>query len=355
MKRNAWLGVVVVALLWAAPAAHGFEYVVRPGDTLARLAERFGVTVAALQHANGLSDDIIYVGERLEIPEAEAREYVVRSGDTLAEIADRFGVSVAALRAANGISGSLIHPGQRLTIPGGSAAPAPDDDDAAAAPREHVVRSGDTLSRIADRYGVSLSALLAENGLTASTVIHPGQRLSIPGGAASPGPGLARVVAPMDVPASHVEVLARIVKGECPPQMPFEGKVAVAAVVLNRVRSRYFPDTIPGVAHQPMQFSCYNPGERDRLYWGPIPQYAWDAARAALAGADPTDNCEFYFNPYLVQPSWADDLVFVRRIGDTSLTAHDFYRRPSARPHTATSVAASSPGAAGALGGAFGN
>ena len=129
-----------------------------------------------------------------------------------------------------------------------------------------------------------------------------------------------------------VEVLARIVKGECPAQVPWEGKVAVAAVVLNRVRSRSFPNTIPGVAHQRSQFSCYNPRYRRTLYEGSIPDYAWRAARAALAGQDPSGGSTYYFNPYLVNPSWKRGKIFVRRIENTGsaslrrLTGHDFYK-----------------------------
>lgn len=149
--------------------------------------------------------------------------------------------------------------------------------------------------------------------------------------AADAEPGLLRHPA-MQASASDLEVLARIVKGECPETMPWEGKVAVAAVVLNRVRSAAFPRTIPGVAHQPSQFSCYNSNFRRKLYQGTIPDYAWRAARAALAGQDPSLGSTYYFNPYLVAPSWSRSKVFVRRIGREgsralrTQTTHDFYR-----------------------------
>lgn len=123
---------------------------------------------------------------------------------------------------------------------------------------------------------------------------------------------------------AELEILARIVKGEA-AQCSFEGKVAVAAVVLNRVRHSRWPNTIKGVAHQPYQFSCYNANVRNRLYWGPIPQSCWDAARAALNGQDPTSGSTYYFNPYLVKPSWARTLRFVRRIGTNAYDTHDFY------------------------------
>ena len=138
-----------------------------------------------------------------------------------------------------------------------------------------------------------------------------------------PSPGPAKVLA---VCHADLEILARIVKGECPPGTPFEGKVAVAAVVLNRVRSPRFADSISGVAHQRAQFSSYNPSNRARLYEGPVPPLAWKAARAALAGSDPTRGCTFFFNPHIVYPGWARHFEFVRRIGTRPSDTHDFYR-----------------------------
>lgn len=128
-----------------------------------------------------------------------------------------------------------------------------------------------------------------------------------------------------------LEVLARIVNGECPPDTPFEGKVAVAAVVLNRVRNKRFPATIRSVAHQAKQFSCYNPSSRARLYDAPVRPAAWEAARAAVEGQDPTDGCTHFFNPYIVQPGWAGDLELVLRIGTAPGNTHAFYRHKEGR------------------------
>lgn len=128
-----------------------------------------------------------------------------------------------------------------------------------------------------------------------------------------------------------LEILARIVNGECPHDTPFEGKVAVAAVVLNRVRSNRFPKSIPEVAHQKKQFSCYNPSRRARLYDAPVPPVAWEAARAAVEGQDPSGGCTHFFNPYLVQPGWARELEFVKRIGTAPRNTHAFYRDKEGR------------------------
>ncbi|MGE0710100.1 MAG: LysM peptidoglycan-binding domain-containing protein [Planctomycetota bacterium] len=283
-----------------------------------------------------------------------AQDYVVKSGDTLSAIAARFNTTVDTIRQLNGLSGSLIHVGQVLHLPGSAPAPA--------ATVEHVVVGGDTLSAIAARYGTTVAAIRQANNLLTNTIVV-GQRLTIPTGSSAPSspassfshgsststaptapstsPGATvtpssnpadRIMPAISANSTELEVLARIVKGECPEPVPFVGKVAVAAVVLNRVRSSRFPDSITSVAHQPLQFSCYNANVRKRLYWGQVPSWAYDAARAALAGQDPTGGSTHYFNPYIVMPSWRKQMVFVRRIENTGsnglkrLTAHVFYR-----------------------------
>ena len=112
-------------------------------------------------------------------------QYVVRSGDTLFGIAARLDVRLADLFRANNLTvTSVIQPGQQLTVPGGTAsAPAAPSGGAT-----YTVREGDWLCRIADRHGVTLAALLAANNLTATSLIQPGQRLTIPGATASPTP-----------------------------------------------------------------------------------------------------------------------------------------------------------------------
>lgn len=254
----------------------------------------------------------------LLIGSASALDYRVKAGDSLNAIAARFGVTVDQLRSANGISGSTIHVGQVLTIPGDA--------------KVHVVRQGEALWEIALKYRVTAAEIMRANDLS-SDLIHPGDRLNIPAaatsggssGAGSAGGGGADGTT-HSVSQQELEVLARIIKGECPPDVPWEGKVAVAAVVLNRVERPGYPKSVAGVAHQPLQFSCYNADVRDRLYRGAIPQWAWDAARAAVNGEDPSRGATHYFNPYLVQPGWAANMKFLRRIGHDANTTHDFYR-----------------------------
>ncbi len=107
-----------------APAAAACSYyTVRAGDTLTRIAARYRVSVATLARVNGIVNiNRIYIGQVLCIPTTPPPacpiEYVVQRGDNLTRIAARFGVSLTALANANHIAtGSVIYPGQRLRVP----------------------------------------------------------------------------------------------------------------------------------------------------------------------------------------------------------------------------------------------
>ena len=92
--------------------------------------------------------------------------YTVRPGNTLYAIAQFFGTTVRGIAEANGLSRPCtIYPGQELVIPVKGIAP----------PRYYVVRPGDTLSAIADRYGLELGDILSLNRLDNPNIIYPGQ------------------------------------------------------------------------------------------------------------------------------------------------------------------------------------
>ncbi len=178
---------------------------VRRGDTLSGIAARYGTSAFAIAQANGISlRSTIYPGNVLVVPsggssvryiaeEAVAERggdgvlvYRVRRGDTLSVIAARHRVSTAALARANGLSlRSIIHPGDRLTIPERGQRAAPSPPRRDDGDLVYTVQRGDTLSSIAARYGSSASVIAAANGLSLRSVIRPGDRLKIP--AASSG------------------------------------------------------------------------------------------------------------------------------------------------------------------------
>jgi membrane-bound lytic murein transglycosylase D len=154
----------------------GLYHVVRRGDTLSTIAVAHGIGLGRLRELNGMPRDakLIHPGQKLRVGTAPAREiHVVRRGETLSEIAHANGVPLADLRRENGLGpkDNVIHPGQELQLPIG-AAPRPE--------RRHVVRRGDTLTHIATRHGVKLSDLLSTNALTMQSIILPGQTLRIP-------------------------------------------------------------------------------------------------------------------------------------------------------------------------------
>lgn len=91
-------------------------YIVKAGDTLYKIANRYGTTVSHLKSINGLSGDLIYVGQQLRINEDN---YIVKAGDTLYKISSRYNLTVAQLKSANGLTGTgdMIYIGQTLIIP----------------------------------------------------------------------------------------------------------------------------------------------------------------------------------------------------------------------------------------------
>ncbi|MGH2349501.1 MAG: LysM peptidoglycan-binding domain-containing protein, partial [bacterium] len=131
---------------------------------------------------------VAQVAPRSAQPAKKPAYHVVASGDTLWSLAGRYRTSVGALARDNGVSETaILQLGQRLAVAGGTAAARPSAArPAAARPSSTItVRSGQTLSDIAQAYGVSTRALVEANGLSSAHRIRAGQRLTIPGRAAA--------------------------------------------------------------------------------------------------------------------------------------------------------------------------
>lgn len=192
-------------------AAAPSRYIVAAGDTVSGIATRFGLRTADVLARNGLGwSSIIYPGQVLTlggtapapVPVAATSpsSYTIQRGDTVSGIAGRFGVGVQAVLDANGLRRtSIIYPGQTLRIPAAGATalriqtvssvtpadPGPStpvvETPAPVISNTYVVRTGDTVSGIAQRLGVSASAIMQANGLGPTALIYAGRTLRIPG------------------------------------------------------------------------------------------------------------------------------------------------------------------------------
>ena len=158
-------------------------YTVQSGDSLSEIAESYGISYSKIAELNNIENpDLIYPGQVLIIPlsgnsspstkpSQSTTSYTVKSGDTLSEIAESFGVSYSEIAALNNIENpDLIYAGQVLIIPSSSNSVI-----------NYTVESGDTLWDIAEKYlgdGSRYKEIQSLNNLT-SDIIYPGQILKI--------------------------------------------------------------------------------------------------------------------------------------------------------------------------------
>lgn len=134
-------------------------------------------TSARLALPWGMAEELHLIVDSLpEVTVPSWVHYQVRSGDNLSVIADRMGVSVRDITEANQLNSILIHPGDDLLIPN----PRARTSNAPAQSAVATVRSGDSFWLIARRYGVDLNELMAANNLSSNDFIHPGQLLKLP-------------------------------------------------------------------------------------------------------------------------------------------------------------------------------
>jgi len=158
----------------------------------------------------------------------------------------------------------------------------------------------------------AVKSFQTKNGLTVDGIAGPETlaALGLPAGVTQPSQG-----AP-SADSGDVQLLARLIHGEARGE-PYEGKVAVGAVVLNRTGDSRFPKTIAGV--------IYQPGAFDAVYDGQInlapDASSLNAARDAMNGWDPSYGCIYYYNPNTATSSWIWSRPIVVVIGN-----HNFAR-----------------------------
>ena len=145
-------------------------YTVKSGDSLWKIANQYGLTVAELKALNGLTSDNLSVGQVLKVTDNNSNTYTVKAGDSLWNIANKYGITVDELKKLNGLTSNALMIGQVLKIPGNS-----DDSNNSGT---YTVKSGDSLWKIANQYGLTVAELKALNGLTSDN-LSVGQVLKV--------------------------------------------------------------------------------------------------------------------------------------------------------------------------------
>ncbi len=112
--------------------------------------------------------------------------------------------------------------------------------------------------------------------------------------------------------SSELQLMARAINGEARGE-PYEGQVAVGAVILNRVKSSKFPNSIAGVIYQSGAFTAVSDGQINV----PVSENStvYNAAQDAFNGWDPTGGCIYYFNPSTATSKWIWSRPLVKTIG----------------------------------------
>lgn len=233
-------------------------YTVEAGDTVSSIAGRFGLSTASALALNGLSwSSLIFPGQSLKLtngstpiappvaaPAPSSSRYTIVAGDTISGIAAKFGMSTQTVLSANGLGwSSIIYPGHTLAIPGlestsvvtptpAAPAPAPIEAPPASSSSTYLIVSGDTISSIASRFGVSMQSLLEANGLATSSVIFAGRTLTIPGLAPTGSNGTAILSESM---AQHARVIIDVGRSL---GVPDEGIVIALATAMQESTMR---------------------------------------------------------------------------------------------------------------------
>ena len=138
-----------------------------------------------------------------------------------------------------------------------------------------------------------------KNGLTADGVAGPATLKALGMEQTSQNSGSSQTVSSGGNASGDVALLAKVISAEARGE-PYDGQVAVGAVILNRIAHPSFPNTLAGVVYEPGAFTCMVDGQIDQ----PIASSAYQAARDALNGADPSGGAIYYFNPVTATSAW---------------------------------------------------
>lgn len=214
----------------------------------------------------------------LSMKSVKAASYTVNSGDSLYQIGKTFNTSVTTILQNNHLSSTVLYPNQKLDIPS----------------KSYTVQNGDSLYLISQRFGISLYGLRLLNNKW-DNALYSGQTLYVPSSSSNSGQSVSAPRAVISYTASELDLLARLIRAEAEGE-PYNAKVSVGAVVVNRVQDSRFPKTISNVIYQIdggyYQFSPVANGMINK----PATDEDRKAALEALNGADPTNGALYYFD-----------------------------------------------------------
>ena len=152
-------------------------YTVKRGDSLSKISAKYNITISALKRFNNLSKSTVYVGQKIKLPggvkvaSSKPSVHIVKRGDTLSEIAEKYSIRVSDLKRLNNLSKNTVYVGQKIKLSGNAHT-------TIQKVQYHKVKRGDTLSEIAEKYNVSVKQIKSLNKLRSEN-IRLGQRLKV--------------------------------------------------------------------------------------------------------------------------------------------------------------------------------
>lgn len=206
------------------------EYTIRRRNTLSEIAKRYGVTVQSLVDLNDIiNPNLIHIGEIIRIPSQGLSEgssatvsYAVRRGDTLSGIAQKYGTTVQNLVSINNIPNrNIIYVGQVIQISGSQSS-------GSISTATYVVKKGDTLSHIANKYNTTVEQLAQINGIRNVNLIYINQRLIVP---AAGSRSTSVDTTDLDCPIGYIHYT--IQKGDTLSKLAKEHNTTVSEIVNN--------------------------------------------------------------------------------------------------------------------------
>lgn len=168
MRNKKIIASLTAMALIPSAALADVSYTVQKGDSYWNISQRFNTSLNSLLNANNASgNSSLMVGQIISVP---SNTYTVQKGDTYYLIAKKCGISLSSLLSANGASSSsTLYPGQKISIP-----------DSGSGYTKYTVQKGDTYWTISQKYGISLSSILAANNATENSALYIGDTVKIP-------------------------------------------------------------------------------------------------------------------------------------------------------------------------------